>query len=127
MTTTMRMAFVSRHEPTPEQRALAKKDGYELVHVGDMDAFDHELDNKLCKLVAEGGYTAVACVHAVIALRVLSFGTGYTNPRVRVVIFENGQRADAGGKPTFFARAMHVFGQHCDCPELVGLEEHVVS
>lgn len=127
MTTEKRMAFVSRHEPTPEQIALAKKDGYELVHVGDMDAFDHDLDNQLCKLIVEGGYAAVACVHAMIAIRVLSFGTGYSNPRVRVAIFENAQRPSEGGKPTFYAKAMHVLGQHCDCPELVGLEEHVVS
>lgn len=126
MTTTMRMAFVSRHEPTTEQVALAEKDGYQLVHVGDLDAFSHNLPDQLTKLIAEGNYQAVACVHPVIAIRVLEFGTGYAHPCVRVAVFENGQRAEAGGKPTFFARAMHVFGQHCDCPEPVQVEEHVV-
>lgn len=32
-------AFISRHEPTIRQRALAAAKGISLRHVGDMDAF----------------------------------------------------------------------------------------
>lgn len=35
----MKMAFISRHTPTDRQTELAAEQGYELVHVGDCDAF----------------------------------------------------------------------------------------
>lgn len=123
----MKMAFVSRHAPTSEQVKLAEKAGYQLINIGDLDAFDPDLDNRITKLIVEGGYRAVACVHPMIAMRVLSFGTGYAKARVQVAIFENGQRPAEGGKPTFFAKSLHIIGQHCDCPELVGLDECVVN
>lgn len=90
------MAFVTRHSPTDQQRQLAKEQGYDLVWVGDRDAFT------INPLEFEK-YDAVAVVHAASAMRLLTSG-------FVVGIFENANRAPEGEKPTFEAVALHIYG-----------------
>lgn len=88
-----KMAFISRHEPTETQFSLAKKAGFELIPVGDIDAFTGDIPNE---------YDAICVVNPALALRALKFYNV-------VGVFENELRAKEGEKPTFSARALHLF------------------
>jgi len=91
----MKMAFITRHAPTPSQSDLAKRAGYELIPVGDRDAFTADLAD-----LAE--FNAVACVHPALALRLARI--------VPIVgVFENANRAPEGEKPRFEALALHLY------------------
>ena len=93
----MKMAFISRHEPTPRQLELALDQGLELVHIGDADAFTVSPS-----LVYNfGPFEAVAVVHPAAALRLA--------PHFIVGVFENANRASVGEKPQFEAVALHLF------------------
>lgn len=98
----MNMAFISRHAPTPEQSALAADQGFNLIHVGDADAFTvgnsfvHEAAARL-----DVSFEAVAVVHPAAALRLCS--------EFIVGVFENANRAPEGAPPQFAAKALHVF------------------
>lgn len=94
------MAFVSRHEPTPEQFRLAADQGWNLVHVGDVDAFSPNLGEFMHQLWSEG-YRGVACVHPLIAIDSFAFG-------FRVGIFRNENRAAIGQPPQFLATELRV-------------------
>lgn len=93
----MKMAFISRHTPTHRQHELAAEQGYELLHVGDCDAFSvdpgfvHE----------KGQFEAVAVVHPAAALRLA--------PSFFVGVFENANRAPEEQPPRFEAVALHIF------------------
>lgn len=93
----MKMAFISRHTPTHRQHVLAAEQGYELLHIGDCDAFSvdpgfvHE----------KGAFEAVAVVHPAAALRLA--------PHFSVGVFENANRAAEGQPPKFEAVALHVY------------------
>lgn len=90
-------AFISRHEPTPEQHALAAEQGIRLTWIGDADAF----------LVGpgfvdeHGAFEGVVVVHPAAALRLA--------PTFVVGIFKNGSRPGADQKPQFFAEELHIF------------------
>lgn len=92
-----KFAFISRHEPTPEQHALADKQGVSLTHLGDMDAFTvgpgrvHE----------HGDFEGVVVVHPAAAMRLASV--------FLVGVFKNGTRPQADGKPQFFAEEFHIY------------------
>jgi hypothetical protein len=90
-------AFISRHNATSEQQALATAQGFQLVSVGDMDAFTvtHAM------VAGIGQFDAVCVVHPAAALRLQS--------HFDVLVFENGTRPADGGAPAFFAKALHVF------------------
>jgi hypothetical protein len=90
-------AFISRHVPTTEQAELAAEKGIELVVVGDMDAFSVTPSD----VASKGEFAGVVVVHPAAALRL--------NGAYSVGVFENGQRSQEGGKPTFFAKALHIF------------------
>lgn len=73
-------AFVSRHQPTPEQHALAREQGISLTHIGDHDAFTIN-----CRahtpgvrpvfdgfIHAAGPFEGVIVVHPAAALRLAS-------------------------------------------------------
>jgi len=94
-----RLAFISRHHPTATQFELANESGYELVHVGDVDAFSDDLD-----VVKEMGCDAVCCVHPAIAMKAAALG-------YPVSVFENGNRAPEGEKPQFFAKKLWLYGR----------------
>jgi hypothetical protein len=92
-----RFAFISRHLPTQEQIDLAIAKSIELVHVGDMDAFNWEME----KNRVLGHYDGVIVVHAWLALQC-------ANRFDYVGVFENANRAPEGEKPSFYAKALHV-------------------
>lgn len=91
------MAFISRHKPTDAQVILAFEKGFQLVHVGDADAFTvspgwvHD----------KGPFGAVAVVHPAAALRLCEV--------FEVGIFENANRAPEGEPVRFEAVALHMF------------------
>lgn len=87
-------AFVSRHQPTPEQVLLAKGQDIELNHVGDMDAFN-------MSLVAFKHYKGVIVVHPEAALVLFENGTP-------VGVFENQNRAPIGQPPAFVAKSLRI-------------------
>jgi hypothetical protein len=92
-----RFALISRHEPTPEQVALAADCGVELVSVGDTDAFGVSPS----WVDSHGAFDGVVVVHPAAALRLAgSFLVG---------VFENANRAPAGAPPQFCPRALHIY------------------
>lgn len=97
MNETMVFAFVSRHEPTPEQRQLALQQGIELDYVGDRDAFTVVRED----IQSHGNYEGVCVVHPAAALRLAPF--------YLVGIFKNGDRPGPDGKPSFKAESLHVY------------------
>lgn len=98
----MNLAFISRHQPTAEQAALAAEQGFTLHHVGDADAFTvddrfvHEAGKRLGVV-----FVGVVVVHPAAALRLCN--------TFLVGVFENANRADPGQPPQFAAKAMHVY------------------
>jgi len=95
-----KLAFISRHAATPDQIALASEKGYELVPVGDRDAF----------AVSPGEFAAFSgavVVHPAMAIRLQG-----ATPNFVIGVFENGNRAGEGEKPAFFAKALHLYGQY---------------
>jgi hypothetical protein len=94
----MRMAFITRHAPTEAQVSLAAKAGFELVPVGDRDAFSGEIPE---------GFDAVAVVHPAAALRYIAGARALKSAVVGV--FENANRAPEGAKPQFEAASLHVY------------------
>ena len=108
-TTMKNMIFISRHTPTVEQVALADAQGYRLVHVGDVDAFDGPAVAALIGDAPQcnGNYIdAVCCVHPAIAIAAIAAGKA-------VGIFENANRAAEGEKPSFYPKALHTYGDAC--------------
>jgi len=91
------MAFISRHTPNKKQVELAKEKGFDLIHVGDADAFSvgpgfvHD----------KGAFEAVAVVHPAAALNLI--------PHFIVGVFENANRASEGQPPKFEAVALHIW------------------
>ena len=90
-------AFISRHEPTPSQHALAAKQGHTLTHVGDADAFTVGAGF----VHNHGPYEGVVVVHPAAALRLAS--------QFLVGVFENANRAPVGEPPKFAAVSFHVY------------------
>lgn len=91
------MAFISRHVPTERQIQLAKQKGFELVHIGDADAFAVGPGF----VHAKGPFEAVAVVHPAAALRLI--------PHFMVGVFENANRSPEGQPPKFEAVSLHVW------------------
>lgn len=91
------MIFISRHEPTPSQSALADKAGFKLVHVGDVDAFAPNLPDQLHALVKEHGAAGVACVHPIVAMEAMTLtapdqSSMWFRESVAVGVFSNENR-----------------------------------
>lgn len=84
-----KVAFISRHVPSPEQVEYFARHNYELVHVGDANGFDIEV---LRELTAP--YLSACVVHAGAAANLLTL-------RKRVFVCENVNRAPAGEPPQF--------------------------
>lgn len=94
-----RFAFISRHEPTPEQYKLAGAKDITLIWIGDLDAFTVS-PAQVSELVSE--FEGVVVVHPAAALRL--------EGHFRIGVFENAVRPKDGDKPTFFAKALHIYG-----------------
>jgi len=93
----MKFAFISRHNPTDSQIALAAEQDIELVHIGDHDAFTVSPGF----VDAAGNFEGVVVVHPAAALRLTSdFVVG---------VFENANRAPVGERPQFEAQALHLY------------------
>lgn len=100
--TNIHFAFISRHQPTAEQHALAAEKGITLIHVGDADAFT--VDNSFVYENAarlDVPFGGVIVVHPAAALRLCS--------EFLVGVYENANRAPEGAPPQFAAKALHVY------------------
>lgn len=99
--------MISRHEPNADQIRLAAEQNYDIVHVGDMDAFDPNLTEKVRAAVnrieaeTDSEVTAVCAVHPLIAFSALKLGTG-------IASFRNENRAPIGAKPDFLTTELVV-------------------
>lgn len=90
-----KFAFISRHVPTEGQIEMAKAQGIDLVHIGDLDAFS------VTSKDIPAGMVGVIVVHPAMAMRLIhSYSVG---------VFENEMRAKEGDKPTFHAKALHIY------------------
>lgn len=96
-------AFISRHKPTPEQIALAAQLDIELLHVGDRDGFTVRPGEFL-------SFDGVVVVHAAAALRLVADDRP-------VGVFENGNRAEPGKPPEFYAKALYLYKADGDSPD----------
>jgi hypothetical protein len=95
----MLYAFISRHTPTPEQEEIVRRDlEGELVHVGDINAFN--CSNELYALRQQ--YKGVIVVHAAMALQAYEMG-------FLVGVFQNANRAPEGAVPTFTPLCVHLW------------------
>ena len=99
----MNMLFISRHDPTSQQIALAKDKGFTLIPVGDRDAFASNLREDLIVLLQKNNATAIACVHPSIAIMAMIAGAD------KIGVFENLNRAKEGEKPSFTAASLHLY------------------
>ena len=108
-----RMIFISRHKPTEGQEILATLFGFELIHVGDVDAFNTEAVLALIKANDPEGGAAVCCVHPAVAVTAIQAQRTFG-------FFENAQRSEEGGKQTFYAKMLHIYSVDGMAPESGG-------
>jgi len=92
-------AFLSRHQPTAEQIALAAARGIELVPIGDCDAFTVAPSF----VDAAGAFSGVVVVHPAAALRLA--------PTFIIGVFQAAARPAVGEAPPDAPRfqALHLF------------------
>lgn len=93
----MNFAFISRHQPTDSQHALAAEQGHTLTHIGDTDAFTVGAGF----VHHNGPFEGVVVVHPAAALRLAN--------QFVVGVFENANRAPVGAPAQFEAVAFHVY------------------
>jgi len=93
-------AFISRHEPTAEQVAMAAAQGIYLHHIGDCDAFTVTPDFVIDEITPMQ-FQGVVVVHPAAAMRLCShFAIG---------VFKNANRSAPGQPPQFFPKSFHVY------------------
>jgi hypothetical protein len=102
-----RLIFISRHAPSVEQIALAAKLGFEIIHVGDVDAFSKDLCKQVWEMVETHKGDAISAVHPNILATQAIGGWGFK--AVPVWIFKNETRPAEGGKPQFFCGGVTVW------------------
>ena len=90
-------AFISRHEPTAEQHALADGMGISLHSIGDADAFTVTP----AFVDQEGAFEGVIVVHPAAAMQLCG--------RFLVGVFRNENRAPVGAPPKFLATELVVW------------------
>ena len=95
----LKFAFISRHQPTPEQYKLAADAGVNLVHIGDRDAFS--VDYSEIASHPEAPFYGVVVVHPAAAMRLAH--------RYSIGVFENANRAAPGEPVKFTAVGFHVY------------------
>lgn len=108
----MKIAFISRHEPTEEQSDLVGVRNGELVPVGDVDGFDAAAVRALVSDKFREGFRAFAVVNAALALEICVWAeeAGVGNLGIDIWVFQNGARpAVDGGKPSFVAIGVKLF------------------
>jgi len=92
-------AFISRHEPTTEQAAIAAEQGIALHPIGDFDAFRITADDVDRATLTR--FDGVVVVHPAAAMRLCS--------EYAIGVFENANRAEVGEKPRFECKSFHVY------------------
>jgi len=92
--------FLSRHEPTDQQKKIAAEKGITILKGNDVDAFGDRLYYEIesWKSIAHG----IICVHPVVALMAHQLGFA-------VGVFNNINRAPIGEKPQFETTSLAVF------------------
>lgn len=106
--------MISRHEPNDSQRLLAAKQGYTLIHVGDMDAFAPNLWGQIRNAAAAECASAVVAVHPLVALTATGVYTqhhydrGFLQP-LDVLIFQNATRPAPGQVADYTAGGLSIF------------------
>ena len=111
-----KFAFISRHQPTPGQRELAKKQDIHLDYIGDLDAFsvcpqrvarEGVFDGvvEVCpqRMAREGVFDGVVVVHPAAAMNLCH--------AYRIGVFQNANRAPVGERPTFEAVEFFVYNR----------------
>ena len=91
-----KFAFISRHDLTPRQLELAASEDIDLVPVGDRDAFTCSLEEFM------DDFDGVIVVHPALAAKAQGQG-------LALGVFENGNRAPEGEKPSFEALMLHLY------------------
>ena len=92
--------FISRHAPTQEQIELLADQDTNIIHVGDLDAFSDDLEDRVKALAQEHETTTVIAVHPLTCIAGLSVNC-------RVGVFENVNRAPEGERPVFVCGGIH--------------------
>lgn len=113
----MTLHFISRHEATAEQKALAAKAGFTINNAGDVDAFHEEKVNDLIFELRDredfnGETLVVSVVHpALVAhfLQVLGCRDYCFFRELAICLFKNENRAAVGEKPDFHTTEMIVY------------------
>ena len=98
------MNFISRHVPTPDQVRLAADKGFDLVHVGDVDAFDTDA---ILEKFNDCEGTAFAVVHPALALDLASLAD--PDMPITIGVFQNANRAPEGERPQFEAVSLKIW------------------
>lgn len=93
-----KFAFVSRHEPTNQQRETAARMNVDLEWVGDKDGFALSAED----LYDLAKYRGVIAVHAGMVAELMS--RGFT-----VGVFQNVARPADGDRPSFEPGKLHVW------------------
>lgn len=88
-----KFAFVSRHEPTPDQIRVAEEQGVELIHKGDVNAFGPG-DPIVPWEISLDSVQGIIAVHPLVAVRAYALG-------MKIGSFENLSRPGPDGKPQF--------------------------
>ena len=102
----MKIAFISRHEPTEAQAELVDVFDGQLVAVGDVDGFDAAAVAALVNKCRMDGIAAFAVVNAAVALNVAA-AMEDVSEAADVFVFRNTARPVVGGKPEFVTDAVH--------------------
>jgi len=100
-----RLAFISRHAPTQEQIELAATLGFEIIHVGDVDAFAKDLLKQVADKAED--CDAIAAVHPNILLT--QAAGGWYRSGKPVWVFKNENRPAEGGAPQFFCTGVTIW------------------
>lgn len=111
------MVFISRHQPTEAQVNLAKRAGYNLIRVGDIDAFSVTASLTMQDVV--GNAEGICVVNPALAMTALMLSRPHLGQGKVVAVFENGNRAPEGEKPQFEAVSLVIFEPvGCDTGEV---------
>lgn len=107
------MLFISRHTPTEQQIALAKAEGFDLLHEGDVDAFDVDAVTQIVNRALTRQIYAFAVVHPALALNLVAELRHQDEP-AHLGVFENASRPPEGGAPSFVPVCLHIWDLYMD-------------
>jgi dephospho-CoA kinase len=94
----MKIAFITRHQPTDKQKQIVAAFGAEIITVGDVNGFDRNAVKEIVFNQINNGIRDFAVVNPAVALNIATFADEIG---INIWIFENINRAKEGEKPTF--------------------------